>query len=729
MASKTKQPLKSGTTGNAKKRKSTGPADGDASAKKKQPRLDSFFAPRVELSATCGTDKKTHVAQLSDEQNAVLRMVLDDEKSVFFTGSAGTGKSLLLRAIISSLRKKYAKKPDAVAVTASTGMAASNVGGMTIHSWGAVTPSNSDVDAQIRCIRFAKPALQRWKNTKVLIIDEVSMVDGHLFDTLEAIATKLRKKTDKPFGGLQLVVTGDFFQLPPVCKGEPFFAFESNSWTKCIEHTINLTQVFRQKDNKFVDLLNEMRYGSISPATAQAFKALARPIPPPPASMPNIQPTELFPMRHEVTNANQARLRALPHRTYIFQAHDTFPQANKSASSARRSSSSSSSSTSSPASSTATASPTSSSTSATSVASSSKSSALGSRQNAQTDQAKRRQEGLLAGVLAEKTLELKKGAQVMLVKNIDEMLVNGCVGKVVGFATYREVITARNELARAELGSAVHADSVVTPKVEKGKVSKEKEKDVKTEKAREGEGKSDVKEENDKKSKAAKLVVKSTGVIRKVRVDPGGALITVSTVKENLDPSSSSPRTTSPASAAASSISAPAKPCSPPSTSTTSHPSERDEERFPLVEFPTPQGGREAVLVLRDEFRVEDASDAGRLLARRVQVPLVLAWAMSIHKAQGQTIQRVRVDLGRVFEKGQSYVALSRAAAVEGLQVLNFDARRVVAHPKVVRWSKGLVQAGAKGGTGAVGVAGAATAVSGAATAVGAGEEAEEVRM
>ena len=162
----------------------------------------------------------------------------------------GSGKSLLLRAIIASLRKKYSKNQAVISVTASTGMAASNIGGkhrfmrddvsylrcaqgMTIHSWGAVTPGMSNIDRQISCIRTCKPAFKRWKDTKVLIVDEgkpraiiyvinmflifsyiVSMVDGELFDTLAKLADQLRnKRTDKPFGGIQVCNTPAYMPL------------------------------------------------------------------------------------------------------------------------------------------------------------------------------------------------------------------------------------------------------------------------------------------------------------------------------------------------------------------------------------------------------------------------------------------------------------------------------------------------------------------------------------
>ncbi|KAF9068708.1 PIF1-like helicase-domain-containing protein [Rhodocollybia butyracea] len=217
------------------KRKASKALEAGSSGKKLKSTIDSFFSPNVPLPMKSSDDptQPSHAA-LNPEQTRVLRMAIDEGKSVFFTGAAGTGKSLLLRAIILALRKKYAKTSDAISITASTGMAASNVGGMTIHAWGAVTPNCTDMTLMIKSIRTCRPALQRWKKTK-----------------LHDIAVNLRKPTTRPFGGIQLIVTGDFFQLPPVTKSnqEPIFAFESPAWRNTLESTVNLTHVFRQKDS------------------------------------------------------------------------------------------------------------------------------------------------------------------------------------------------------------------------------------------------------------------------------------------------------------------------------------------------------------------------------------------------------------------------------------------------------------------------------------------------
>ena len=129
-------------------------------------------------------------------------------------------------------------------------------------------------------IKKNQKARNRWLRTKVLVVDEVSMVDGDLFDKLEEIARRMRNN-GRPFGGIQLVVTGDFFQLPPVPEGsnrEAKFAFAAATWNTVIQHTILLTHVFRQRDPEFANMLNEMRLGKISPQTIEAFRKLSRPL-------------------------------------------------------------------------------------------------------------------------------------------------------------------------------------------------------------------------------------------------------------------------------------------------------------------------------------------------------------------------------------------------------------------------------------------------------------------
>lgn len=197
------------------------------------------------------TKKKESYAKvfLSDEQKSVLELVTERNKSVFFTGSAGTGKSVLLRDIIRAMRDRYKREPDRVAVTASTGLAACNIGGVTLHSFAGFGLGKEAAPELVRKIKKNQKAKNRWMRTKVLIIDEVSMVDGDLFDKLEEIA-RLIRNNGRPFGGIQLVITGDFFQLPPVpdYSRASKFAFDAATWNTSIEHTIGLTQVFRQKD-------------------------------------------------------------------------------------------------------------------------------------------------------------------------------------------------------------------------------------------------------------------------------------------------------------------------------------------------------------------------------------------------------------------------------------------------------------------------------------------------
>lgn len=116
-----------------------------------------------------------------------------------------------------------------------------------------------------------------------------------------------------------------------------------------------------------------------------------------------------------------------------------------------------------------------------------------------------------------------------------------------------------------------------------------------------------------------------------------------------------------------------------------------DKKKYPLVQFHAVDGSARVMLCVSEPWKVE--TPTGEVQASREQLPLILAWALSIHKAQGQTLARVKVDLGKVFEKGQAYVALSRATTQEGLQVLRFDKMKVMAHPRVVSFYQKLYSA------------------------------------
>jgi ATP-dependent DNA helicase PIF1 len=152
-------------------------------------------------------DYLSNDSPLSQDQKNVYRMVISERKSLFYTGSAGTGKSFLLKVLIQQLKKMHGH--DAVAVTASTGIAAYSIGGSTLHSFSGAGLANQDRDKLVDIILKNKKSYNRWVSCKVLIIDEISMIEGDFFDKLAYIATQIRKNP-KPFGGIQLVICGDF---------------------------------------------------------------------------------------------------------------------------------------------------------------------------------------------------------------------------------------------------------------------------------------------------------------------------------------------------------------------------------------------------------------------------------------------------------------------------------------------------------------------------------------
>lgn len=146
---------------------------------------------------------------LSKEQARVLELVKNGD-SVFFTGSAGTGKSYLLKRIISAM------PPETTFPTASTGAAACHIGGTTLHAFAGIGIGSGTLEHSIGLASREHREAQ-WKKCRCLIIDEISMIDAEYFDKLEAVARAVRNSR-KPFGGIQLVLCGDFLQLPPVAK-------------------------------------------------------------------------------------------------------------------------------------------------------------------------------------------------------------------------------------------------------------------------------------------------------------------------------------------------------------------------------------------------------------------------------------------------------------------------------------------------------------------------------
>ena len=201
---------------------------------------------------------------------------------------------------------------------------------------------------------------------------------------------------------------------------------------------------------------------------------------------------------------------------------------------------------------------------------------------------KAQRDKLLSNCMAPQKISLKKDAQVMLIKNIDDTLVNGSIGKVIGFMDEKmfELYDSNEEEFQAVETMAMKFDDE--------QIS-----------------------ESRKKLRAMAC---------------------------------------------------------PDSEGNTSR-------QWPLVSFSLADGTYRQLLCQPESWKIELPS--GEVQASRFQVPLILAWALSIHKAQGQTLERVKVDLGKIFEKGQAYVALSRATCQEGLQILRFDSKKVMAHDKV----------------------------------------------
>ncbi|GAB1606439.1 ATP-dependent DNA helicase PIF1-like [Argonauta hians] len=405
-----------------------------------------------------------HPFKLTKEQQKVLDIVIQGE-NVFFTGSAGTGKSFLLRRIIGSL------PPEHTFATASTGVAACFIGGTTLHAFAGIGCGDGSIET---CFQLAsrQSVKQNWLKCRHLIIDEVSMVHKDYFDKLEAVA-RLICRNEKPFGGIQVIVCGDFLQLPPVTKKSDAkkFCFQSRAWQKCINVNMELTEVKRQEDPKFINILQNIRKGLCPDHVNEALQNTVNSF----TQLNGIEATRLCTHKDDVNYINVNQLAKLKGEYHVFSA------------------------------------------------------TCNNEYISENDRCP-----------VEPKLKLKIGTQVMLTKNLDvqQGLVNGARGVVCSF--------------------------------------------------------------------------------------------------------------------------------------------DKENEGWPNVKFLS--GRIECIRPMRWVIKSSSAVTVWR------QIPLKLAWAISIHKSQGMTLDFVEISLMRVFEAGQAYVALSRAKSLKGLRVLDFDRSCVRADPDVLNF-------------------------------------------
>ena len=227
--------------------------------------------------------------------------ILKTGNNVFITGSAGSGKTHLINRYIAFLREH---KVD-VAVTASTGIAATHMGGVTIHSWSGLGVRDTLSEWDLEILESRAYLWKRFENVKVLIIDEVSMMHHFRLDMVDRILRHF-KRTTKPFGGIQVVLVGDFFQLPPISRaGEPeaHFVFKSDAWGDAGFTVCYLTTQFRQTDDAYLTVLNAIRANDVDEDARDHLRKRYKKKP-----EVDIEPTRLYTHNADVDSVNETEL-------------------------------------------------------------------------------------------------------------------------------------------------------------------------------------------------------------------------------------------------------------------------------------------------------------------------------------------------------------------------------------------------------------------------------------
>eukprot|EP01133_Synstelium_polycarpum_P021412 gene21412-25728_t len=488
--------------------------------------LIKLFAKSLEYKArnTVSSDRSEEydVKNLNEQQMRVITEVVENGKNVFFTGPGGS---------------ELEKKGSTVSVTATTGIAALNIQGITIHSFSGIRYSNGSFQELLSAAYSKK---KNWKSTDVLIIDEVSMLDGTI------------PPEELPWGGMQIVLCGDFYQLPPVPSFQDQstvedkdkslvkkrkYCFESESWIDTVDRIIRLEQVYRQKDTFFSSLLAKLRIGQVDETAVSILKKHQRPL----VLANGIRPTILFTTNNKVEETNDHYLQMIKADPVRYESVDALAETEG--------------------------------------------------LNAQkTRVLSAIYENSKKSCLATKSIVMKLGAQIILVRNLSPTLVNGSRGVIIGF------INLTPETQAAVLREFTSGDGKALEQWQRDKI-------------------------RESMSTASTYLARQT------------------------------------------------------------------HKMLPVVRFVN----GEVELIRPEKFSVFFESIER---AYRTQLCIRLAYAITVHKCQGLSLDCAQVSLDRIFEHGQGYVALSRVRSLEGLQIVG-DVKRscFTADPKVHSFYQKIISA------------------------------------
>lgn len=248
---------------------------------------------------------------LTRKQYEVYQAIKNGE-SVFISGPAGVGKTEIIKVAMKSLGANIK-----IGLTSTTGTSALLIGGTTLHSYLGIGLAKDSVDKLTKNIFKNSKIRERWDSVDILIIDEISMLSAELFDKIEYIARVVRRKNE-PFGGIQLILSGDFLQLP--CVGSETFCFEAETWKTCITRTFYLTEIIRQTNIDFQTCLNEVRLGKLSEKSVKMLEdRVGYDIS---EKYKDIRPTILFPLNANVDSINEKELDELAKKGHEFVQYD-----------------------------------------------------------------------------------------------------------------------------------------------------------------------------------------------------------------------------------------------------------------------------------------------------------------------------------------------------------------------------------------------------------------------